>query len=120
MEQLRMPTARQAPEVSGPYRCCRSDPRDQSSEGTTLATHASGVQAAEAAHERELEAAEEARLAAEQQRLRLRWRAEQAAEAARAAEAGLKPGKARQDPHARMSHVVFLSHRVRILLNCIE
>lgn len=67
-----------------------------------------GVQAAEAARERELEAAEEARLAAEQQRLRLRWRAEQAAEAARTAEAGLNPGKTRPGPQARTSPIVNL------------
>lgn len=65
------------------------------------------VQAAEAARERELEAAEEARLAAEQQRLRQCWRAEHAAEAARTAEAGLKPGKTRPGPQARMSFNVY-------------
>ena len=76
-----------------------------------------GVQATEAARERALEAAEEARLAAEQQRLRLRWRAEQAAEAVRTAEAGLKPGKARPGPQARTRPVVFLSYLVRVLFH---
>ena len=69
-----------------------------------------GVQAAEAARERELEAAEEAQLAAEQQRLRQRWRAEHAAEAARTAEAALEPGTTRPGPQARMSGVRYSSH----------